>query len=169
MTELVEALDDDPLIRTESALNHYVVAYLGAQLDKPLLHHAVPAAGIDVCSAFFNDQGFGRHDDGVIAHVQQQAHFGHLAGKEYMVRVGHLGAYRECTGVGVYLRVGEVHESLHRVFGVVRQSDGHVRVPVAGGVLLAEIDVALAALEVVQTGHAEIHLHRVALDHRGQK
>ena len=63
----------------------------------------------------------------------------------------------------VYLRLGKVHETAVRVFGVVRQRYGDIGLPGAGGVLLPEIDVPLTALEVVECGHAEIHQHRVAL------
>ena len=70
---------------------------------------------------------------------------------------------------GVHLRVSEVHEALHRVFRVVGQGDGHVGVPLAGGILLSEIDVPLAALEVVERRHAEIHLDGVALDNGGEQ
>ena len=102
-------------------------------------------------------------------HVQEEAHLGDLSGKEGAVRIGHLGPDGECSGVGVHLRVSEVHEALHRILRVVGQGDGHVGIPLAGGILLSEIDVPLAALEVVERCHAEIHLDGVALDNGGEQ
>ncbi|EJX06858.1 hypothetical protein EVA_05033 [gut metagenome] len=56
-----------------------------------------------------------------------------------------------------------------RIYGVVGQGNGHVRLPRAGEVLLAQEHVAFLALQVVEGRHAEVHQYSITLHDGSQQ
>ena len=86
-----------------------------------------------------------------------------------MVGVRHFGAYGEGSRLGVDLRVGEIHESLVRIHRAVGVGDGNIWVPVARGIGLADIYVALLRFEIFQRGHREVDLYGIGFYDRCQK
>ena len=85
-----------------------------------------------------------------------------------MVRVGHLGPHGEGSRLGIDLRIGEIDQSPVGILRTVGQRHGDIGIPLAGGVLLSQIDVARFRAQVVQRRHTEIDAHRIAL-HDGRQ
>ena len=82
-----------------------------------------------------------------------------------MVGIGHLGPHGEGTRLGIDLRIGEIDQSPIGILRPVGQRDRNIGVPLAGRILMAQIDVTGLATQVIQRGHTEIDPHRIALYH----
>ena len=114
---------------SQSASYDYQILLLRSQFDKSFFCRSVFTSHVYVSPAFFDDDGFHRYGYGVFAHVEQQQHFGRLARQQYMVGIGHLCAYRKCSGQRVDLRFGKVDKTFVGILRIVGEGDRDIRLP----------------------------------------
>ena len=69
MGELVETLHDDLLAGNDAPFDDHAVVDLGAELDHAALGDAVGPDDEDIGATLLDDDGLGRDDRGVLAHV----------------------------------------------------------------------------------------------------
>ena len=169
MRQLVIAFDDDIFIRGKSSFDDEVIARFRTRFHETLLHDAVPAHDEDIGAALLDNQGLLGNHDRPFEHVEQQFDLSELSGEQDMVGIGHLGPHGEGTRLGIDQRIGEIDQSPIGILRPVGQRDRNIGVPLAGRILMAQIDVTGLATQVIQRGHTEIDPHRIALYHGGQQ
>ena len=154
---------------TETPLHHSIISAFRTKLDKTLLRYTIRTKNPDVCRTFFDNNGLCRDHHRILDDIQQHGHIGELPRKQFPVRVRHLSPDEESPRLGIYLRVSKIHKPLIFIHGFIGQSNGHIRIEFPRRISLPDIHIRSLAPLIIKVSHLELHQHRIALDHSGQK
>ena len=127
--ELMVALYHNLLSGKQASLDHGLVADFRSGLHETLLSHAVIPQDKYIRPALLYHQSLGRDGHCVLADIQKQCHICELSREKLSVGIRDLGTDCKCPGLGIHLRICEIHQSPVFIYTLVRQCDSHIRIP----------------------------------------
>ena len=169
MREFVLAFHYNDFVCFQSAFNHSDIFHFRSRLDKTLLYCRIRLHHIDKRTAFLDGNRLCRHCYGILPYIQEHSDIGKLSREEFPVRIRHFGADRECSGFRINERVGEVHQALEFILGLVCHGYSHIRIPMTAGIFLADIYVSCLGFLIVKVGHLEFHQYGITLHDIGKE